>query len=63
VAPEDLRKWILLVERAEATTAGAGARLIPESAVRELEHKLEELKRLLGRQAVKLQILEKQGIL
>ncbi len=51
------------MERAEATAAGAGARLIPESRVRELEREVEELKRLLGRQAVKLQLLEKKGIL
>jgi transposase-like protein len=35
VALEDLRKWIRLVERAEATAPGAGARLVPESRVHE----------------------------
>lgn len=61
VAPEDLRKWIMLVERAETIAAGAGTRLVPESRVAELEQEIEELKYLLGRQAVKIQILEKKG--
>jgi predicted transcriptional regulator len=61
VAPKVLRKLIRLMERAEATAAGAVARLAPESRVRELAWEVEELRRLLGRQAVKLQILEKKG--
>jgi transposase-like protein len=63
VASEDLRKWIMMVERAEAIAAGAGTRLVPESRVAELEQEIEELKHLLRRQAVKIQILERKGIL
>ncbi len=63
VAPEDLRRLIRLMERAEATAVGAGARLVPESHVREVAWEVEELRHLLDGQAVRLQILEKKVIL
>jgi hypothetical protein len=42
VAPEDLRKWIRLVERAEATAASAGARLVPEKVPEKGSEKVPE---------------------
>lgn len=52
-----------MVERAEKTAASLEDTLVLASRVRELERELEELKRLLDRQAVALHVLEKQGIL
>lgn len=63
VSPDILRKWMLMIERAEMTAADVEEPLVPASRVRELEREVEELRRLLGRQAVTLQVLEKEGLL
>jgi len=51
------------VDSPDGAAAAAGARLVPESRLCELEQQLEELRLLLGRQPVALRILEKQGLL
>ncbi len=63
ISPSAARKWELMVERAEKTAASLGDTLVPASHVRDLEREIEDLKRLVGKQAVVLQILEKKGIL
>lgn len=63
ISPLAVRKWELMVERAEKTAASLEDTLVLASRVRELEREVEELKRLLDRQAVALHVLEKQGIL
>ena len=60
---EVLRKWALTAERAGTTASNVGEPLVPASRVRELEKELDELRSLLGKQTVKLQILEREGIL
>ena len=61
-SPEDLSKWSLMVERAEKMATSFEETLVPASRVRELEREIEELRRLVGKQAVVLQILRKKGI-
>ena len=46
IPAEVMRKWTLIVERAETTASGAGPRLVPATRVIELEHDLAELRRL-----------------
>ena len=90
LSPDDLRKRVLMIARAEAlaadtkespkrrpnTSRGVKAPpkppedycegeepLVPASRVRELRSELEELRRILGKQSVKLEILKKKGLL
>ena len=60
ISVEALRKWSVMVERAQDTALGVQDTLVPSSRVRELEREVEELKALLGRQAVQIQILKKK---
>jgi transposase-like protein len=59
--PSDvMHKWTLMVERAEMTAAQAGEPLVPARRVLELQHDIEELKRVVTHQAMTIQILEKK---
>jgi transposase-like protein len=58
---EVLRKWALTAERAGTTASSVGEPLVPASRVRELEREIEELRRLLGRQAVRVDVLREAG--
>jgi len=60
ISVEALRKWSVMVERAQDTAAGLEDTLVPSSRVRELEREIEELKSLLDRQATQIQILKKK---
>ena len=58
ISVEALRKWSLMVEGAQQPSPNADDTLVPTSRVRELEREIEELKALLDRQAVQIQILK-----
>jgi hypothetical protein len=58
-----LRNWTLMVKRAETIPSSTDETLVPASRVHELERQIEDLKRQVGRQAMTLRVLEKQGIL
>ena len=58
---EVLRKWTLTAERAGTRAASVDEPLVPASRVRELEREVEELRRLLGRQAVRVDVLREAG--
>jgi transposase-like protein len=60
IPPEVMRKWTLMVERAETIASAPVPRLVPASRVLELEHDLEELRRVITHQATTIQILEKK---
>ncbi len=62
ISPADAPRWSLMVERAEKMAASFEKTLVPASRVRELEGEIEELRRLLGKQPVVLQILEEKGM-
>ena len=62
ISVEALRKWSVMVERAQDTALGVQDTLVPSSRVRELEREVQELKSLLDRQAVQIQILKKQSL-
>src|SRR5262245_20932030 len=59
ISVEALRKWSVMVERAQDTAAGLEDTLVPSSRVRELEKQIEDLKSLLDRQATQIEILKK----
>jgi transposase-like protein len=63
IPPDVMRKWTLMVERAETITSSTAETLVPASRIHELERQIEDLKRRLGRQAITIQILKKKGIL
>jgi len=58
VAPTLIRKWIKLSECGSAAAVDAGEDVVPASRVRELEKQIKELQRLIGKQAVTIEILE-----
>ena len=62
ISPEDLPKWSLMVKRAEKTAASFEKTLVPARRVQELEGEIEELKKVVEKQAVVLKILKKNGI-
>ena len=62
ISVEALRKWSILVERAQDTALGVQDTLVPSTRLRDLERQVEELKSLLNRQAVQIQILKKQTL-
>ena len=62
ISPEDVPKWSLMVKRAEKTAASFEKTLVPARRVQELEGEIEDLKRLLEKQAVVLNILKKNGM-
>ena len=62
ISPEDRPKWSLMVKRAEKTAASFEKTLVPARRVQELEGELEDLKKLLEKQSVVLQILKEKGM-
>jgi hypothetical protein len=63
IPPEVMRKWTVMVERAEMTASQAGEPLVPASRVRELKKDIEDLNRELRHEAMTIQILEKKDSL
>jgi transposase len=58
VAPALIRKWIKLSEHGSAAAVAADEGVVPASRVRELEKQVRELQRIIGKQAVTIEILE-----
>ncbi len=58
VAPAVLRNWMRLVERGGTTAVATGEEVVPISRVRELEQQVKQLQRLVGKQAMTIEILE-----
>lgn len=58
VQPAVLRNWMRLVERGGTTAVAAGEDVVPASRVRELEQQIKQLQRLVGKQAMTIEILE-----
>jgi transposase len=58
LAPAVLRNWMKLVERGGTTAVAAGEDVVPASRVRELEQQIKQLQRLVGKQAMAIEILE-----
>jgi transposase len=58
VAPALIRKWIKLSEHGSAAAVDADEDVVPASRVRELEKQIKELQRIIGKQAVTIEILE-----
>ena len=58
IQPSVLRNWMRLVERGGTTAVAAGEDVVPASRVRELEQQVKELQRLVGKQAMSIEILE-----
>ena len=58
IQPSVLRNWMRLVERGGTTAVAAGEDVVPASRVRELEQQVKELQRLVGKQAMTIEILE-----
>ena len=60
IPPEVMRRWTTLVERSEMNGWKTDEPLVPASRVLELEHDLEELRRVVTHQATTIKILEKK---
>lgn len=58
IQPAVLRNWIRLVERGGTAAVAAGEDVVPASRVRELEQQIKQLQRLIGKQAMTIEILE-----
>jgi transposase len=58
VVPALIRRWIKLSESGSAAAVDAGEEVVPASRVRELEKQIKELQRIIGKQAVTIEILE-----
>ena len=58
VQPSIVRNSMSLVERGGTTAVTAGEEVVPASRVRELEQQVKELQRLVGKQAMTIEILE-----
>lgn len=58
IAPAVLRNWLRLVERGGRAAVEAGEEVVPLSRVRELEKQVKDLQRLVGKQAMTIEILE-----
>jgi transposase len=58
IAPSILRNWMRLVERGGRTAVEAGEEVVALSRVRDLEKQVRELQRLVGKQAMTIEILE-----
>lgn len=58
ILPAVLRNWMRLVERGGTTAVAAGEDVVPASRVRELEQQVKDLQRLVGKQAMAIEILE-----
>src|SRR5664280_138187 len=58
ISPSVVRNWMRLVERGGTTAVAAGEDVVPASRVRELEQQVKELQRLVGKQAMTIEVLE-----
>ena len=58
IQPSVLRNWVRLVERGGTAAVAAGEDVVPASRVRELEQQVRELQRLVGKQAMVIEVLE-----
>lgn len=58
IAPGVLRNWMRLVERGGRAAVEAGEEVVALSRVRELEKQVKDLQRLVGKQAMTIEILE-----
>lgn len=58
IQPTIIRRWIKLTERGSTAAVQAGEEVVPISRVRELEKQVKELQRLVGKQAMTIEILE-----
>ena len=58
IQPSVLRNWMRLVDRGGTTAVAAGEDVVPASRVRELEQQVKDLQRLVGKQAMTIEILE-----
>ena len=60
---EVMRKWTLTVERTETAVPVFEESPVPAWRVRQLQREIEDLRRLVAKQAEALSVLEKQGSL
>ncbi len=58
IQPTVIRRWIKLSEGGSTAAVEAGESVVPLSRVRELEKQIKELQRLVGKQAMTIEILE-----
>ena len=58
IQPALIRRWIKLTERGSITAVESGEEVVPLSRVRELEKQVRDLQRLVGKQAMTIEILE-----
>ncbi len=58
IHPAVLRNWMRLVERGGTAAVAAGEDVVPASRARELEQQVKDLQRLVGKQAMTIEILE-----
>ena len=63
IPPEVMHKWTLMVEHSEMTASQPGEPFVPARRVLELQHDIEELKRVVTHQAITIQILERKRAL
>ncbi len=58
IQPTVIRRWIKLSEGGSTAAVQAGEPVVPLSRVRDLEKQIRELQRLVGKQAMTIEILE-----
>jgi transposase len=58
IQPTIIRRWMKLAEGGSATAMQSGEEVVPFSRVRELEKQVRDLQRLVGKQAMTIEILE-----
>src|SRR5882724_5330764 len=58
IQPAIIRRWVKLDERGSTTAVQAGEDVVPISRLRELEKQVKDLQRLVGKQAMTIEILE-----
>ncbi len=58
IAPAVLRNWMRLADGGSRAAVDAGEEVVPVSRVRELEKQVRDLQRLVGKQAMTIEILE-----
>jgi transposase len=58
IQPTVIRRWMKLDERGSTAAVQAGEEVVPISRLRELEKQVRDLQRLVGKQAMTIEILE-----
>ena len=58
IQPALIRRWMKLAEGGSVAAVRAGEEVVPISRVRELEKQVRDLQRIIGKQAVTIEILE-----